>query len=353
MSEPRFSRERVGAQFLLTAASAVVLVAGLKAAASLLVPVLLALMLAFVSLPVFGLLVRLGIPRGLAVLITVLLDIGVLVAAGLVAGAALRDATELMPIYQQRLREIDAEVDRLLIGNGFPPIDLLGDPNLGPAALSGLVETVLRGAVAIGSHALLVLFTVTFILLEASGFKAKLAAAFGDSSQKLGQFSHARLQIQRYLAVKSVASAVTGILVGSWVAWCGLGAPVLWGLLAFALNFIPTLGSIIAAVPAILAALAEGGLGAAVAVAFGYVVVNLAIGNLIEPMVMGRRLGLSTLVIFTSLLFWGWVWGPVGALLAVPLTTVVKILLENTKDLRWIAILISARAPVDPRPAAG
>ncbi len=345
MADPIRSRDRVGAQFLLTAASTVVLVAGLKAAASLLVPVLLAVLLAFVSLPLFGLLVRWRLPRGLAVLVTVLFDLGVLAAAGLVAGAALRDAGELMPIYQQRLWELDAEIDRVLISNGFPSIDLLGDPTLGPEALSRVVETGLRGAVTAGSHILLVLFTVTFILLEASGFPPKLAAAFGEGSGRLGQFSHARLQIQRYLAVKSVASAVTGLLLGLWVFWCGLEAPILWGLLAFALNFIPTLGSIIAAVPAILAAAAQGGVPQALAVAIGYVLVNLAIGNLIEPMVMGRRLGLSTLVVFTSLLFWGWVWGPVGALLAVPLTTVVKILLENTKDLRWIAILISARAP--------
>lgn len=348
MSEPRRQRERVGAQFLLTAACAVVLVAGLKAAASLMVPFLGALFLALVSLPVFGALVRLRVPRGLAVLLTVILDITVLGAVVMVAAAALRDALELLPLYQQRLREVDLQIDTLLAARGLPPIDLLGDPNLGPAALGNLVEGLLRRIVAVSSNALLVLFTTAFMLLEAAGFPAKFSAAFGGSGMNLEQLAHARAQIQRYLVVKTVASATTGVLIGGWAAACGLAAPVLWGLLAFALNYVPTLGSILAAIPAILAAWVQGGTAVALAVALGYVLVNVAIGNIAEPLVLGRRLGLSTLVVFSSLMFWGWVWGPVGALLAVPLTTVVKILLENTRDLRPIAILLGARPPQAP-----
>lgn len=341
----RFARERGGAHVLFTAASAVVVVAGLKAASSLLVPMLLALLMSFVSLPVFGLLVRARIPRGVAVFLTIVFDLAVLLAAVVLVGAALRDATELMPVYQERLAQADVDLDEWLHGYGFPPVDLVGDPNLGVGAMGEVVQKLLRGVVSVGSQALLVMLTVAFVLLEAAGFPSKLAAAFRDGDAKLAHFAHARLQVQRYLAVKSVASATTGVLLGLWVAWCGLDAPVLWGLLAFILNFVPTIGSILAAIPAILAALVQGDAPLAIAVAIGYVLVNLAIGNIIEPMVMGRRLGLSTLVVFLSLLFWGWVLGPVGAILAVPLTTVLKILLENTKDLNWIGIMLSARPP--------
>ena len=345
----RFGRERGGAHVLFTAASAVVVVAGLKAASTLLVPMLLALLLSFLSLPVFGLLVRWRIPRGLAVLLTIVFDLAVLLSALFLIGAALRDATELMPVYQAKLAQADVELDVWLAGYSLPAVDLVGDPNLGVGAMSEVVQKLLRGIVSVGSQALLVMLTVAFVLLEAAGFPSKLAAAFRDGDAKLAHFAHARLQIQRYLAVKSVASAITGLLLGLWVAWCGLDAPVLWGLLAFILNFVPTIGSILAAIPAILAGLVQGDMPLAIAVAVGYILVNFAIGNVIEPMVMGSRLGLSTLVVFLSLLFWGWVLGPVGAILAVPLTTVLKILLENTKDLSWIGIMLSARPPATNR----
>ena len=126
----------------------------------------------------------------------------------------------------------------------------------------------------------------------------------------------------------------------------GLDFPLLWGVVAFMFNFIPTLGSIFAAVPAVLLALLQLGPGPAVIIASGYLLVNVAFGNLIEPTLLGRRLGLSTLVVFVSLVFWGWVWGPVGMLFSVPLTMVVKIALENTADLRWLAVMLDANPAV-------
>ncbi len=129
----------------------------------------------------------------------------------------------------------------------------------------------------------------------------------------------------------------------------GLDFALVWGVVAFLLNYIPTIGSIIAAVPAVLLAAVQLGFGRAVLIAAGYVVVNTVLGNLVEPALMGRRLGLSTLVVFLSLVFWGWVWGPVGMLLSVPLTMVVKILLENTDDLRWVAVLLDSGRAAEER----
>jgi predicted PurR-regulated permease PerM len=131
-----------------------------------------------------------------------------------------------------------------------------------------------------------------------------------------------------------------------------LDFPILLGMAAFLLNYIPTVGSIIAAIPAILLSLILfGDFGHALLVALGYVVVNTLFGNILEPNLMGRRLGLSTLVVILSLLFWGWAWGPLGALLSVPLTVIMKIWLENTTDLRWVAVLID-KAPPQPVEAA-
>ncbi len=159
-------------------------------------------------------------------------------------------------------------------------------------------------------------------------------------------------EVQTYLGIKTVVSLATGLVLGAWAWVWGLDFPVLLGLVAFVLNYVPTVGSIIAAVPAILLSLIlVGTVGHALGVTLGYVVVNTLFGNILEPNLMGRRLGLSTLVVILSLLFWGWTWGPIGALLSVPLTVVVKIWMENTHDLKWVAILLD-KAPPKPVEAA-
>ncbi|HCK60976.1 MAG TPA: hypothetical protein DHW11_07095, partial [Gemmatimonadetes bacterium] len=154
-------------------------------------------------------------------------------------------------------------------------------------------------------------------------------------------------EVQTYLVIKTVISLATGAILGVWAYFWGLDFPVLLGLAAFLLNYIPTVGSMIAAIPAVLLSIIlYGSIGHALIVMSGYVVVNMVFGNILEPNLMGRRLGLSTLVVMLSLLFWGWAWGPLGALLSVPLTVMVKIWLENTADLRWVAILLDKSAPV-------
>jgi predicted PurR-regulated permease PerM len=178
----------------------------------------------------------------------------------------------------------------------------------------------------------------------------------GDDTDP-GRFQKITREIVQYLGIKTLVSLSTGLVIGLGTFFIGLDFPVLWGLVAFALNYVPTIGSVIASVPALILAIVQPGgdillatatdaglmidWGRVLAVACLYVATNIIFGNFIEPMLMGRRLGLSTVVITLSLIFWGWCWGPIGMLLSVPLTMVVKIMLENTSDLRWIAILLS------------
>ena len=140
--------------------------------------------------------------------------------------------------------------------------------------------------------------------------------------------------------------SITGIAIGIWLAILGVNHAFLWGLFAFLLNYVPNIGSIIAAIPAVLLALIQLGLGSAILVGIGYLVVNVVVGSIIEPKYMGKGLGLSTLVVFLSLVFWGWVLGPVGMVLSVPLTMVLKIGLESKEDTRWIAVLLGSAPPV-------
>jgi len=142
------------------------------------------------------------------------------------------------------------------------------------------------------------------------------------------------------LAIKAAISLLTGLIIFIWLWILGVDYAILWGLLAFLLNFIPTVGSFIAAVPAVLLALVQLGVLHAGLTLGGFVVVNLVMGNAIEPRWMGRGLNLSPLVVFVSLVLWGWVLGPVGMLLSIPLTIMIKIALENQPESRWIGIML-------------
>ena len=335
------ARDR-GARVLFIAAGLVVVVAGLRAAGQLLLPFLVSVFLAIISLPLMEWLKKRGVPVGLAVMLTVLADVAVVAAVLIVIGQSLNEFTTAAPGYQARLTELVRSTFGWLQARGVPT-EAWGVPELiNPGALMDLVGGTLRAVAAVAQNTFLVILTMVFILFEAAGFSGKLRAAFGDRPGDFERLNTMALQIQRYLAIKTLVSFATGVFVGLWVAVLGLGFPLLWGLVAFIFNYIPNLGSILAAVPPVLLAIVQFGAGKAAVVALGYVVINIVLANFLEPYLMGRRLGLSTLVVFLSLIFWGWVWGPVGMLLSVPLTVIVKIALENTEDFRWLAVMLDA-----------
>jgi predicted PurR-regulated permease PerM len=154
----------------------------------------------------------------------------------------------------------------------------------------------------------------------------------------------------RYLAIKSVASLGTGALSAIWLAILGVDYPLLWGLFAFLLNYVPNIGSIIAAVPTVLFTFVQLGPASAAWAALAYTVVNVTVGSIIEPRFMGRGLGLSTLVVFVSLVFWGWILGPVGMFLSVPLTMTAKIALDSDDGTRWMAVLLGPEDALQTAP---
>lgn len=190
------------------------------------------------------------------------------------------------------------------------------------------------------SNTMLILLTVVFILLEASTFPKKLQAAFGDNPETQRRYQLIVARIRSYLVIKTAISLLTGLLIAAWLRLFGVPFAGLWGLLAFLLNYIPNIGSIIAAIPALLVAWLDLGLLVAAAACIGYVVVNMAVGNILEPRVMGRGMGLSALVVFCSMVFWGWALGPVGMLLSVPLTMAARVAFEGFDDTRWLGTLL-------------
>lgn len=345
MSGERRQSSDAGIRFLVAAACLVVVVAGLRSAAPLILPFLVAVFLAIVSVPLMGWLQRWRVPRPLAVLGTVLTAVAIIGVLGLVVGGSVNQFRFAAPRYQARLQTLLDSTLRLGENFGLPVQEWQSLDLLPLGGVFDLLGGALGALASFASNSFLVLLTVVFILMEAVGFSDKLRAAFGEAAQ-LGQLERMTKQVQNYLVIKSSISVVTGVVVGLWVAALGVDYPLLWGLVAFILNFIPTLGSIIAAVPAVLLAIVQFGPARAGVVALGYLAINIVVGNFIEPMLLGRRLGLSTLVVFASLVFWGWVWGPIGMLFSVPLTMVIKIALENTTDFRWVAVMMDA----NPRP---
>jgi AI-2 transport protein TqsA len=199
-------------------------------------------------------------------------------------------------------------------------------------------------------NAFLIVLTVIFILLEASGFPSKLRALSGGSDNVRQQFDRIVTDVRRYVALKTLMCLATGVSVTIFLLVMGVDYPLMWGTLAFLLNYVPNIGSFIAAAPAVVLALVQFGWGGAAWTAAGYTVINVMIGNVVEPRVLGKGLGLSTLVVFVSLVFWGWVLGPIGMLLSAPLTMVVKIAMESQPDSRWIAILLSSDASLGEQP---
>jgi len=327
---------------LLTAAGFVIVVAGMRAAESILVPLLVSALLAIISAsPVFWL-QRKHVPGPIAVFLVVLAVLGLGLAFGALIGSSLQDFSQALPRYQTRLMEEIAPLVQWLQSMGVRLSEDTLLQYIDPGASMRLVAKMLSGLGAILTNTFLILLTVIFILLEASSFRYKVQAAFGDPTGAFLQFSKLTTAINSYLGMKTILSFGTGVTVTIWVAILGIDFPFVWGLLAFLFNYIPNLGSIISAVPAILLGYIQFGLGRAILVAFGYVVINIIYGNVIEPKLMGRKLGLSTLVVFLSLVFWGWVWGPVGMLLSVPMTMIVKIALEGSETTRWIGILMDS-----------
>ena len=327
----------------VTAAAVIVVIYGMQMAKVLLVPFLIAAFLALITIRPMLWLQQKRVPSFLAALVIVSAIMFLMAVVGTILGSSIADFTAALPEYQARL---DAIVDGLFEFvvehmRGDQSIENLGDM-IDPGWAMGLVATILNSLKDVLTNTFLIIFTMIFMLLEVSSVGTKVEAAFGRRAESLGRPKAFLQNLGRYLGIKTVVSVATGFCAGMLTWTLGIDFPLLWAMLAFLLNYVPTIGSIIAAVPAVLLALVQLGPGAAGAAAIGFGAINVAFGNIIEPRLMGYGVGISPLVVFVGLIFWGWVFGPVGMLLSVPLTMILKLVLESDENTRWIAILIGS-----------
>ncbi len=328
---------------VVTIAAVIVIIFGMQAAKLLLVPFLLAIFFALITVRPMLWLQAHKVPSVIAALSVVFALMFFLAMVGSIVGSSIAKFTAGLPEYQARLdsitrsmlefvqRFVDDEISVATIGEF-----------INPGRAMGMAASLLNALSGVLTNTFLILFTMIFILLEASSLQTKIRAALGTGADS---FQRARLflnNLGRYLGIKTAVSMVTGLVVGVMTWLIGVDFPLLWAMLAFLLNYIPTIGSIIAAVPAVLLALIQLGPAEAGTTAIGFIAVNMLVGNMIEPRLMGYGVGISPLVIFIGLVFWGWVFGPVGMLLSVPLTMTLKLALESNDRTQWIAVLLGS-----------
>ena len=333
---------------LIVAAAVIVIIAGMKQSAPLIVPFLLSAFIAVICFPLMCRFQHIGFSKALSLTLVMLLVMSIGLALMLLIGSSLTDLSQMLPEYQQRISTEWAGVLQWLSERGFSITDAVKE-TMDPAAAVGLLSSILTSFGSVLTNSFLIILTVIFILVEAGGFTQKVlllngidskqgAAEQKDNSQAFSRVFAEKLR--NYMSMKTIISMITGVVIGLALWLIGVDYPVLWGVLAFMLNFVPNIGSIIAAVPAVMLTIVQLGFTPALLVAAVYLAVNIIIGSVIEPKYMGKGIGLSTLVVFVSLIFWGWVLGPVGMLLSVPLTITVKLALDSKPETQWLGHLL-------------
>jgi len=330
----------------VTIAAVFIIFAGVKTAANIIVPFLLSLFIAIMCNPLVAKASEYKIPKFISVILVIGMFVTVALSLAGLVGQSLNELSQLIPQYRLQLKDQLTWLTEFLAGYNIQISSAILLEYFDPAVAMGMAANMLSGFGSVMANLFLIILTVVFMLFEASSFPLKLHFALDDPEMRLNQIERFLESVNHYIAIKTMVSIATGIIVSIMLWGFGVDFFLLWGVLAFLLNFIPNIGSIIAAVPAVTLAALQLGIGEAGLIGLGYVMINMVMGNMVEPRYLGKGLGLSTLVVFLSLIFWGWLLGTVGMLLSVPLTMIVKIAFENSPEGRWLAVLLSGEEAV-------
>ena len=342
-----------GLVIALGAASAVLILAGIRSVAWLVGPVFLALMIVIAIAPVQNALLRRGWPAWLSTLVLVLLVTGVLVVFALVIVISIARLAALVPQYADQADKTLQSIEGSLQGFGVAPGQLkTAVSSIDPAKLVALIGTVLAGLSGLATSLVFLLCLMLFLSVEAGGVDQRLAAVAADRPQLETALRSFAKGTRSYLVVTAVFGLIVGVLDGAALWIIGVPLPVLWGVLSFLTNFIPNVGFIIGLIPPALLALLTGGVEQMLVVIAVYCVLNFVIQTVIQPRFVGDSVGLAMTTTFVALVFWAWLLGPIGALLAIPLTLLMKALLVDVDPTaRWANALAGSleRPPREPR----
>lgn len=321
-------------------AAIIIILAAIKLMEPIIAPFLISIFIAAISAPAMFWLMGKKIPQVLA--ITIVLSI-VFVSCAIifnVVGSSLNRFIADIPLYQHKLHQISLDLISYLNGWGLKlqaeEINQIFD--LG--AVMGFVGKTFSGVLNTLTDVFLILLLVIFILIEFASFGIKMRRISTNPQKTMASLHYFSDTLNHYIVLKSLMSLLTAAPICIVLYILDIDYPLLWGFLVFLLNFIPNIGSIIAAVPVVLLAIVQHNFFTAIMVLVLFVAVNNIVGNMIEPRLMGRKLGLSSLIVFISLVFWGSLLGTVGMFLSVPLTMALKIAMESSEKTRWIAVLL-------------
>ncbi len=321
-------------------AAFIIIIAGVMYSTSIITPLLMALFISIICAQPIAWLQKKKVPQGLAITIVFVLIVGVFIGFGEIIGSSLSSFSEDAPKYEQHLSEMGATMLQFFQDRG---IDISTDKIsniLNPAKIMGLTAGILGQLGGFMGNALTIFFLVLFLLMELDSVAFKAQALSKNSSVSYKYLDTIGQSIRHYLSIKTMTSLLTGALIWISLVIVGVDYAIIWALIAFLLNYIPNIGSIIAALPAVLFSVVQLGFGGAIWTTVIFVAVNMVIGNVVEPKMMGKGLGLSTFIVFVSLIFWGFVMGTVGMFLSVPLTMAIKIILEQNPQTKWIAVFL-------------
>lgn len=326
-----------GVRFWIIMIGIIIFLAAIKEASSMVNMLLLALLLTAISLAPLDWMKKKGVNSTIATLIVILSILMLMGLTGLVIGSSANNFVEKLPYYQQQFIIVWADLSDLLahfgfVEEGYNPLD-----DIRPDKLLPIAGTFFAGFANAMAESLIVFIFFIFMLFEAETFSKKISYI----SKKNSEQTHMTMnRLRKYFGIKTATSLATGISVTIALLILGVDFPVLWGFLAFVLNFIPSIGSFIAAIPAVLLAFVQLGPFGALLTAIIYFVLNTLIGSVIEPQLMGRNLGISPLIVFISMIFFGYILGPIGMLIATPLTIVIKIILDSQPITRNLGIML-------------
>ncbi|MBM3071827.1 AI-2E family transporter [Lelliottia sp. RWM.1] len=337
--------DKAGLHILLKLASLVVILAGIHAAADIIVQLLLALFFAIVLNPLVTWFIRHGMKRTVAITLVVLVMLVVLTVLVGVLAASLSEFSTMLPAYNKELTR-----KALILQDSLPFLHMHMSPELmlqrmDSEKIMTFATTLMTGLSGAMASVLLLVMTVVFMLFEVRHVPYKLRFALNNPQIHIAGLHRALKGVSKYLALKTLLSLWTGVIIWLGLTFMGVQFALMWGVLAFLLNYVPNIGAVLSAVPPMVQAFLFNGIYECMLVGALFLIVHMVLGNILEPRMMGHRLGMSTLVVFLSLLVWGWLLGPVGMLLSVPLTSVCKIWMETTKGGSKLAILLGPGRP--------
>ena len=330
---------------LVSVAAVIVIIAGIAAAKSILVPFFFAVFIAVIAAGIYLRLQKIGIPSWLSIVVIGIASIGFFVALVVLVFTSIDQFRAVLPEYSEQFQGYRDGVISQFNNWGIEiPVSSTDEVFNFDSAMQ-IVLSLLSSFGNILGYVVLVLAMVIFIFMEVAVFPRKVKAAFGETGNVLGFIGEVNHAIEQYFFIKTISNALSGIIVALWMMLFGVEFALFWGMMTFLLNYIPYFGAILSAVPAIVLGLLSGGLVTAGAMAFIFIAMSFFFGNYFEPKLLGQSVNLSILFIFLAMLFWGWILGPVGMIFAVPLTAALKIVLEMNDRTRWMGILLAAGPP--------